>query len=87
MHGVNINGLIDLAGAVARMAVRDLASDNEAHRRSAERFLAQAGLLERVQERMAVHPSLQQPLELLEHTSKEYTHEHTTAEPRRTGPR
>ena len=63
MHGVNINGLIDLAGAVARMAVKDLGSPNEQHRRSAERFLQQAGLLERVQERAGAS-SLQRPSEL-----------------------
>ncbi len=67
MHGVNIEGLLDLAGAVARMAVKDLASDNEHHRRSAERFLTDAGLLERVHERLGGTPSLQQPLEFAQH--------------------
>ena len=68
MHGLNIEGLLDVAAATAALAVRDLASDNEAHRRSAERFLTEAGLLERVQERMRDAPSLQQPLEFVDHT-------------------
>jgi hypothetical protein len=72
MHGINTSGLIDLAGAVARMAVRDLASPNEQHRRSAWKFLDEAGLLARVQERLGAAPSLRQPLEVREHTSKEF---------------